>query len=217
MIKIKNIVFDFGGVVVTLDHNQAVRKFKALGLKDAEKQLDPYTQGGIFGELEMGKISAQQFVEQLSTLCGKQCSYKDCSEAWLAYRKEVPRRNLKALLKLREEGFRLILLSNTNPFMMEWAESGEFDGDGHPVGYYFDNVYASYREGVMKPDPAFFQSVLRKEGIMPEETLFVDDGPRNVAAASQLGIATYCPVNGKDWTKEIFRYIDANSYGLAEG
>ena len=45
----------------------------------------------------------------------------------------------------------------------------------------------------------------------------MDDGPGNVAAASELGIATYCPVNGKDWTKEIYRYIDANSYGLAEG
>ncbi|MBQ4222854.1 MAG: HAD family phosphatase [Prevotella sp.] len=214
---IKNIVFDFGGVVVTLDHQQAVRKFKALGLKDAESQLDPYTQGGIFGELEMGRIGAQQFVEQLSTLCGKQLSYKDCSEAWLAYRKEVPRRNLKALQQLREQGFKLILLSNTNPFMMEWAESEDFDGDGHPVGYYFDNVYASYREGVMKPDLAFFKNVLRKEGLLPGETLFVDDGPRNVAAARQLGIATYCPVNGKDWTKEIYKYIDANSYGLAEG
>ncbi|MBO4849362.1 MAG: HAD family phosphatase [Prevotella sp.] len=215
MIKIKNIVFDFGGVIVTLDHKQAVKKFKALGLKDAVSQLDPYTQGGIFGDLEMGKISAQQFVEQLSVLCGRQLSYKACSEAWLAYRKDVPKRNLKALLRLREEGYRLILLSNTNPFMMEWAESGDFDGQGHQVGHYFDAVYASYREGVMKPDPMFFRRVLLQEGILAEETLFVDDGPRNVAAASQLGIATFCPVNGKDWTQEIYKYIDANSYVFA--
>ena len=32
---IKNLVFDFGGVVVTLDHDEAVRRFRKLGLKDA--------------------------------------------------------------------------------------------------------------------------------------------------------------------------------------
>lgn len=215
MMNVENIVFDFGGVVVTLDHHEAVSRFKALGLKDADKKLDPYTQGDIFGDLEKGKITAKQFVEQLSQQCGRQLTHEECAHAWLGYRKEVPRRNLQALRQLREEGYRLILLSNTNPFMMEWAESTDFDGEGNSVNSYFDAVYASYREGVMKPDPAFFHHVLMKEGIMPYNTLFLDDGPRNVAAASQLGIATYCPENGSDWTKEIHRYIHANSYSYA--
>ena len=217
MIKIQNIVFDFGGVVVTLDHQEAVRRFKALGLKDAERQLDPYTQGGIFGELEKGNITAEQFVEQLSKQCGRQLTYEQCANAWLGYRKELPRRNLDALLKLRDEGFRIILLSNTNPFMMDWAESKAFDGEGHSLDYYFDSVYTSYREGFMKPEQAFFRTMMMKEEIVPYNTLFVDDGPRNVAAASQLGIATYCPANGSDWTQEIYHYIEANSYAIAAG
>jgi len=28
-----------------------------------------------------------------------------------------------------------------------------------------------------------------------------------VAAASQLGIRTFCPVNGEDWTEEIYQYL----------
>lgn len=215
MMNVKNIVFDFGGVVVTLDHQQAVRRFKELGLKDADKKLDPYTQGGIFGDLEKGKITAEQFIEQLSLQCGRQITHEECAHAWLGYCKEVPRRNLQALRQLREEGYRLIMLSNTNPFMMEWAESPAFDGEGNSVNSYFDAVYASYRVGVMKPDPSFFHLVMMREGIMSYNTLFLDDGPRNVAAASQLGIATYCPVNGSDWTKEIYRYIRANSYAYA--
>ena len=59
----------------------------------------------------------------------------------------------------------------------------------------------------MKPDESFFRYVLSKERVLPEETLFVDDGPRNVAAASELGIHTFCPQNGADWTKEIFEYL----------
>ncbi len=42
---------------------------------------------------------------------------------------------------------------------------------------------------------------------MPEDALFVDDGPRNCAAASELGIRTYCPENGADWTEEIYKYL----------
>ena len=41
---IKNIVFDLGGVIMTIDQSEAVRRFKALGLEDAEARLDPYTQ-----------------------------------------------------------------------------------------------------------------------------------------------------------------------------
>ena len=204
---IKNLVFDFGGVVVTLDHDEAVRRFRKLGLKDASQQLDPYTQGGIFGELELGRIGAEEFIDQLGALCHRKLSYEECQHAWLGYRKEVPQRNLDALVRLREEGYRLILLSNTNPFMMKWAMSGDFDGKGNSVADYFDAVYLSYKLGVMKPNEMFFRTMLMEEQILPASTLFIDDGPRNVAAASQLDIHVYCPENGKDWTKEIYQFI----------
>ena len=206
--KVKNIVFDFGGVVVTLDHDEAVRRFAALGLENAAEQLNPYTQGGIFGELELGNISDEVFIEKLSQLCGRQLSYDECLHAWLGYRKELPQRNLDAIVRLREEGHRVILLSNTNPFMMKWALSNEFDGKGHSVEHYFDALYLSYRIGVMKANETFFRTMLMTERMLPSDTLFVDDGPRNVAAASQLGIRTFCPENGEDWTKEIYNYIN---------
>ena len=50
--KIKNIIFDLGGVILTLDPMQAVRRFEEIGVKDAVKRLDSYTQHGIFGDLE---------------------------------------------------------------------------------------------------------------------------------------------------------------------
>ena len=53
---IKTILFDMGGVVITLAQPQAIERFKALGLKDAEQRLDAYTQQGIFGDLESGRL-----------------------------------------------------------------------------------------------------------------------------------------------------------------
>lgn len=204
---IKNILFDFGGVVVTLSPEEATRRFKALGLADAEERLDSYTQKGIFGELECGRIGDEVFRRELSQLVGYDVTWQQCQYAWLGYCKEVPRRNLDTLLKLRSEGYRVVLLSNTNPFMMEWAMSDRFDGNGHSLSYYMDAIYTSYKCRAMKPEDVFFRKVLMAEKILPSETLFLDDGPRNVAAASQLGIRTFLTTNGEDWTKDIYDYL----------
>ncbi|MBR6936836.1 MAG: HAD family phosphatase [Prevotella sp.] len=204
---IRCILFDLGGVVITIDQDQAVKRFKEIGLKDAEKRLDPYTQTGIFGDLEAGAISAEQFRVELSKLVGRELTFQECRYAWTGYCKEVPQRNLEALLKLREQGYRIVLLSNTNPYMMDWALSNDFDGDGHSLKYYFDELYMSFQVKLMKPNDLFYRHVLRKEKLFPQECLFVDDGPRNVAAASQMGIQTFCPKNGADWTKEIYEYL----------
>lgn len=200
---IKNIVFDLGGVIMTLDPAEALRRFKALGLSDAERYLDAYTQSGIFGNLEEGKITAEDFRSKLSSLTGHELTFDECKHAWLGYRKDVPQRNLDLLKELRAKDYRLILLSNTNPFMMDWALSSEFDGKGSSLNDYFDALYLSYRLGIMKPAPDFFRQVLDNENILPEETLFVDDGQRNVEAAGKLGFMTMCPDNGSDWTGEL--------------
>lgn len=204
---IKNIVFDLGGVIITLSQDEAIRRFEALGLQDARQRLNAYTQSGIFGDLEAGKIDAETFRVELSKLVGREVTYEECRHAWLGYCKEVPQRNLDCLKRLRQEGYRVILLSNTNSFMMSWALSPDFDGQGHSLEDYMDALYLSYRCKVMKPSPEFFRQMLLGEQIMPEETLFVDDGPRNVAAASQMGIYTCCPENGADWTKELWERI----------
>ncbi|MBR6962179.1 MAG: HAD family phosphatase [Prevotella sp.] len=208
MNKVKNIVFDLGGVIVTLDQPQAVRRFEELGVKNAAQLLDPYTQTGIFGDLEIGKIGTDTFRRELSKIAGRELTYQDCCYAWQGYVGEVPERNLVALDKLRREGYRLILLSNTNPFMMEFVLSGRFDGKGRSLAQYVDTMYLSYQMKVMKPDETFFRRVLMSEKIIPSETLFVDDGPRNVAAASQIGIRTFCPENGSDWTNAIYDYLE---------
>jgi putative hydrolase of the HAD superfamily len=207
MERIRNIIFDLGGVIITLDQPQAIRRFQELGLKDAAERLDAYTQSGIFGDLERGRIDAEGFRQGLSQLIGREVSYEECRYGWLGYCRELPKRNIEALKQLRSEGYRLILLSNTNPYMMSWVMSPEFDGEGHSLDYYMDACYMSYQLGVMKPDTEFFRQVLTREQIAPSQTLFVDDGPRNVAVACQMGIRTFCPKNGADWTKEIYQYL----------
>jgi putative hydrolase of the HAD superfamily len=195
---IRNIAFDLGGVVVALSYEQAVKRFEELGLKDARQRLDAFEQRGIFGDLESGRITAEDFRRELSVLIGRELTMEECGTAWRGYVDHVPERNLKALLSLRARGYKVCLLSNTNPFIMQWA-SNDFDGEGHPISDFFDALYLSYECQVMKPRREIFEMMLRGQESLPEETLFVDDGPRNVETASAMGMHTLCPVNNEDW------------------
>jgi putative hydrolase of the HAD superfamily len=55
----------------------------------------------------------------------------------------------------------------------------------------------------MKPRREIFEIMLRGQSALPEETLFVDDGLRNVEAAAALGMHTLCPQNNEDWTEPL--------------
>lgn len=204
---IKTIIFDMGGVIITLDNEEAGKRFVELGLKNFNELMNPYKQNGINGDLEEGKLSEEDYRNEMSRMLGRVVTFDELRHCWLGYVKDVPMNKLQALIDLKRQGYRVVLLSNTNPYMSSFTDSEDFSGDGHPIGDYFDAMYRSYEVKCMKPDESFFRYVLSEERILPEEALFVDDGPRNVAAASELGIHTFCPQNGADWTKEIYEYL----------
>lgn len=204
---IKSIALDLGGVVVAINFNQAVSRFEELGVKDVGRILNPFQQGGFFGDLEGGRIGAGQFQEEMSRSCGRPVSREECHYACMGFIESVPLPNLDAILRLRKEGYRVVLLSNTNPIVMEWALSPAFDGRGHALSDYFDALYLSYRYRMMKPEPAFFRAVLEGEQVRPEELLFVDDGQVNIDAAARLGIRTMLVENNADWTEDIYKNL----------
>ena len=202
-----NIAFDLGGVVIALSYENAIRRFEEIGLTDARQHLDAFHQHGIFGDLERGRISAEVFREELSKIIGRQLTMDECFYAWHGYVESVPQRNLDMLLRLRQQGYKVCLLSNTNPFMMQWACSPAFDGGHHPIDYYFDRLYLSYECKVMKPSPEIFRMMLEGQQATADETLFIDDSPNNCAAAEALGIHTLCPHNNEDWIPALKAYL----------
>lgn len=195
---IKNIVFDFGGVIADLDKQKAVEAFKSLGIQEAEKYLDPYLQSGAFLEVENGKTDAAGFIATMQELSGRELSFAQVQNAWLAFITGISRKKLDYILSLRDRHYNTYLLSNTNPFIMDWACSERFPW-GLPLDAYFDKMYFSYKAGFTKPDERIFKYMLEDSGIKPDETLFVEDGKANIDTAGKLGFRTYCPLNGEDW------------------
>lgn len=202
-----HVVFDLGGVVFRLDKMIAIERFKEIGVTHVEEYLDDYAQKGIFGDLESGLLTAEQYRDELSRNVGKQLTMDQLEYAWTGYAAELYQRNFDALLRLRREGFPVALLSNTNPFMMRWARSSAFDGNGHGLDYYFDRLYLSYEMRMMKPSPDIFRAMIDGEQTTPENILFIDDSARNCEAASALGIHTLHPDNGSDWRPALFSIL----------
>lgn len=202
-----HVVFDLGGVVFRLDKTIAIKRFKEIGVTHVEQYLDDYAQQGIFGDLEEGKLTAEQYRDELSRITGKQLTMEQLDYAWTGYAAELYQRNFDALLRLRSEGFPVALLSNTNPFMMHWARSSAFDSNGHGLDYYFDRLYLSYEMRMMKPSPEIFRAMIDGEQTAPGNILFIDDSARNCEAAAALGIRTINPANGADWRPALFSVL----------
>ncbi|WP_297718055.1 HAD family phosphatase [uncultured Porphyromonas sp.] len=196
---IKNILFDFGGVFVRLNREEAVRRFQALGVHDADELLDPYQQQGLFLKLEEGQYGKAEFTVTLNRTYGLDLSEGEVGHALMGFLEEVQQYKFRYIREELPKELRLLGISNINPFIWEYARSGEMIDGGYSVDDFFEKVYPSYEYGLCKPDKSFFDLIVKESDIRPEETLFIDDGPGNTAVARELGFVTYCPENGEDW------------------
>ena len=205
---IKNIVFDFGGVIFNLSYEGALASFTAIGLRDAEQRLDRYHQRGIFEELESGRMTANEFRAELSQMCNRELTHDEVMQAWLGYvGGPVDEARLAYLDELRARGYRTFLLSNTNPFVQSWAESAAFSQAGRPLSSFLEKCYTSYEVGVMKPDERIFSYMLKDSALVASETLFLDDSQANIDAAAALGIQTLLVEKNQDWFEAVERRL----------
>ena len=203
---IKDIVFDFGGVLTTIDTENALQKFRGLGVEEPEQYINSYCQKGPFYEVENGDIDADEFCRRLSVLCGREITFGDAKDAWLGFLVEIHTTLLEYLQTLRGE-YRLSVLSNTNPFIQSWALTPDFTPTGKSLGDYFDHLFFSYRMHCSKPSEAIYSKMLADGGMKAEETLFVDDSCKNINAAANVGIQTLLVANGEDWRDALERKL----------
>jgi HAD superfamily hydrolase (TIGR01509 family) len=86
------------------------------------------------------------------------------------------------LLRLREEGFRLVVASSSEPALLEKL----LPLTGAPDT--FEEATSSGDAEGSKPDPDIFQAALDKLGLPPAETMVIGDTPFDLAAAKKAGI-----------------------------
>lgn len=195
---IKNLLVDFGGVLINLDRQRCIDNFKKLGLFDADKLLDVYHQQGIFMQQEKGLITSADFRNGIREKIGKIVTDRQIDTVWNSFLVDIPTYKLDLLLKLREK-YVVYLLSNTNEIHWRWSCKNAFPYRGFRVEDYFEKIYLSYEMKMVKPDTEIFEAVLADTDIDPRQTFFIDDSEANCETARALGISTYTPEAGEDW------------------
>jgi putative hydrolase of the HAD superfamily len=207
MNKIKNIIFDFGGVIIDIDRQQAVEAFTRIGVPDADGQLDSYHQRGIFLAVEDGSLDADEFRRELGQMCGRRLTYDEVESGWLGFMTRLEPYKLAYLTDLHLRGYRIFILSNTNPYIMNWARSARFTREGKGLDEFVDKIYASYEMKCVKPGREIFMKMMADGDIRPEESVFVDDGAANAAMGREMGFTVLQPRNGEDWRDELEKLI----------
>ena len=116
--RIKNIVFDLGGVLVGLDGQRSIAEFDALGCERVSEYIREHRTEDLFYRIELGLITTHEFCEEVRQMTATSASDEEMVGAWNALICPVTARRREALWSLRESGYRLFLLSNTND--MHW-------------------------------------------------------------------------------------------------
>ncbi|MEG1838186.1 MAG: HAD family phosphatase [Bacteroidaceae bacterium] len=197
--NIKNLIVDFGGVLIDLNRTRCVEAFEKLDLNSVEELIDPYRQQGLFLAFEQGNITTTEFRDGIRKLAGKKITDKQIDAAWNSFLINIPSKKLDLLLSLRQH-YVVYLLSNTNDIHWRWACDNCFAYKGFRVEDYFEDIYLSYEMHCAKPDKEIFETLIAETGILPEESFFIDDAQSNCLTAEALGIKTYMPQAGEDWS-----------------
>ena len=180
------LIFDFGNVLIEIDPARSIEAFQTLGAK-----ADLNLEADFFHDFETGAITATEFRRALRSQLRWASADSSIDRAWNELLLEIPPRTLHVLRSLRAQGYRLALLSNTNPIHID-----EVRRRLGPFGYgefarCFERIFYSYEMGLRKPDPAIYAAVDRELGIAnPAEVLFIDDNAANIASADAYGWRT---------------------------
>ena len=201
--NIKNLLIDFGGVLIDLDRPRCLEAFRRLGMPNLEHFLDVCHQQDFFLLHEKGLIDDAEFRNRIREKIGKPLTDEQIDEAWNSFLLGIPSYKLELLLQLRRD-YKVFLLSNTNDIHWQWSLQNAFTWQGHQAEDFFDRIFLSYQMKLAKPDVEIFRQVLAETDIRPEETFFIDDAPDNCRAAETLGIQTYTPRAQEDWS-HLFR------------
>lgn len=201
---IKNIVFDFGGVLV----EYSFRNFFAKMLGSEEKA--DWFLANVFTEEMNSKLdkqmkSVEEYIEEWKATWPELSDKFDYFNANYTdvFTAEVPGM-LDLILQLKAQGYRLLGLSNWSTKVHEVMD--KFPAIFQPLEGYL----ISYMVHQLKPSPEIFHSFLNKFEVKPEECVFIDDKPENIEGAKRVGMHGIVFENAEQLAEELRKILAAS-------
>jgi len=173
-------VFDLGGVLIDWDPRHLYRT-----LFDDEAEMEAFLATVTTPEWNLAQDAGRSWAEAIEELAARHPEQRERIEAywrrWPETLGDAIEPTLAVLAELHARGVRLLALSNWS------AETFPLARPRYPFLEWFDGIVISGEERLVKPDPRLFAVLVDRFGVEPAATVFVDDQPRNVEAAADLG------------------------------
>ena len=186
--SIKNLIFDFGGVICNIDVKLTENAFIDLGLKAFNTKESITDSRGLFDKLETGSISPADFRMELKRFFRNPVTDDQLDQAWNAMLLDIPVSRIRLLEKLRTN-YRIFLLSNSNEIHnRKYSADFSIKFGYQDLDSLFEKAWFSFNIGLKKPDSAIFDYVVKHSRIDPYETLFIDDTLVHVEGANKAGL-----------------------------
>jgi FMN phosphatase YigB (HAD superfamily) len=180
----KTVFLDFGNVVAFFDHRRACRQLAAMSERgsDEDDVFREVFETSLEHDVDAGVIPPERFVDILRGRFWLAGTDDQIRTAWC----DIFTANdaMAALIpRLKQDGFRLVLASNTNTLHFDWI-AREFAG----VLSHFDARVLSHEVGARKPDTRFFARCREVAQADAADCLYVDDRAEFVDVARGMGM-----------------------------
>lgn len=190
MKTIKNIIFDYGGVIINLDMQAPLELMKLHTRVNVFEVWQEMQSKKVFEMYEQGLLSDEEFRNAIRNFFQVQIDDELIDQIWNSLLLDMPKERID-LLKKCKNNYRIFLLSNSNTIhyksyfaqLKNRYKLNSFDD-------IFEKAYFSFEMNQLKPSPEIFQTLIDNHQLIPEETLFIDDTIVHIETAKKLGIQT---------------------------
>lgn len=178
-----NIVFDLGGVVFNWQPDAIIESiFDDSGTRNlVRKEVFEHPD---WVELDRGTVTLGQAVDRAAARTGlPHRAIERLLEAVPIFLTPIEA-TINLIRNLSHTSERLFVLSNMHLASIAYLERK------HEIWDMFEGVVISSRVRMVKPERRIYEYVLKQYQLAPDETVFIDDMPENLEAASSVGIQT---------------------------
>jgi len=176
------LLFDLGRVVLDIDFARAAARWAHHGKCDIADVNARFKSDEALRQYESGKIDEATYFAGLRKMLGVDITHEQLLEGWNAiFIGEMP--GIAPLLKRAAKRLPLYALSNTNPPHIAHFSKVHADVLGH-----FRQLYLSSSIGLLKPDRAAYDHVVKAIGAPASRVVFFDDLADNIAGARAYGL-----------------------------
>jgi HAD superfamily hydrolase (TIGR01509 family) len=194
---IKLFVFDLGNVILPFEHRQiAVKLHETSRIQDRFTPDDLFKflfdmDRGLVNPYEEGLMSSVDFFAKLRDKYKLELEFDEFQDIWnIIFEEDIEVNN--AILYLKNKGYPVFLLSNTNELHFSYIM------ERYPIVHSLDEWILSYEVSAKKPKQKIYDAIFERTDAARSEVLYIDDIPEYVEAAKSYGLQGLVFKNAKD-------------------